>query len=475
MADKDEAQTKRPKPTKKKGLPPISPRANADENDETDKIKPVKRKPRKKASASGANEQPSSPTSDPGNGEVKPVAVRRRKRSPSQNQGGGGGGEGAPAGDTTTTTPRKKKRRPKQTTAEEPDPSQNAESSQPTTDPQGSKTSLISKDGETPRKKAGGKKKKKVKKASAEAVDEDDYGESPWAEDLRTMHDDIITGSQDGEEDGEEGEARGAGTKKVTNMFVAAPILKSQPLEKIFIETSSKFKGQNKSALNEQRLEEAVTTVMPQEVSRMTTSDFALGTNRVFRVVSLFLHGLVAGLALWQTVTVWTLGSFTADDFLEHYYDTAMPLQGCFYFLLVMCTVSVCDRFDIGNPTRRFVLRAVTLQNGAVSILFCLVALVLNTVAIRYEDRMSLYRDYVDLYSGDNVSQAVSGFTTPPNFMKEEEIATFQSVNTARCVFIVLSWFVLSVTPNSDRLGKSLRSGRTGLEREVEMDRVSSA
>ncbi len=59
--------------------------------------------------------------------------------------------------------------------------------------------------------------------------------------------------------------------------------------------------------------------------------------------------------------------------------------------------------------------------------------------------------------------------------MKEEEIRTYQGINAARSILIVLSWFVLSVTPNSDRLGESLRSGRTGLEGEVELDKVSAA
>lgn len=107
-------------------------------------------------------------------------------------------------------------------------------------DTQGSKTSLITKEGETPRKK-GGKKKKKVKKVGA--VDE--FGDSAWADDLRTMEDDIITGDQkaddDDEEDDELGESKPtarSGKKKLPT-FVTPPVLMSQPLDKIFVETNS--------------------------------------------------------------------------------------------------------------------------------------------------------------------------------------------------------------------------------------------
>ena len=106
-------------------------------------------------------------------------------------------------------------------------------------DGQGSKTSLISKDGETPRKKAGAKKKKKVKKTAVS--EQDEYGDSPWAEDLRTMHDDIISGSVDAEAEEEGIDGDKTNSKKMTKMFVTAPILKSQPLDKIFVETSSEY------------------------------------------------------------------------------------------------------------------------------------------------------------------------------------------------------------------------------------------
>ena len=112
-------------------------------------------------------------------------------------------------------------------------------------DAQGSKTSLISKEGGTPRKKVA-KKKKKVKKAAPE----DEYGESPWAEDLKTLQEDIISGDgQDEAEVGEEEEEemqnnvtqKSEGMKKAPLTFLTAPVLRSQPLDKIFIETSSEL------------------------------------------------------------------------------------------------------------------------------------------------------------------------------------------------------------------------------------------
>ncbi|RUS70722.1 hypothetical protein EGW08_021513, partial [Elysia chlorotica] len=392
MADETKDATR--KITKKKGLPPLSPK----EGDEETTIRPTKRRVKKKTV--DENTPPDSNTTKQTTGdEDKPTPRRRRKRSPSQTKG-----EDVETQPPTETAPRKKKKKPKtQATGEDEDQNTNRTQEK---DAQGSKTSLISKEGGTPRKKVA-KKKKKVKKAAPE----DEYGESPWAEDLKTLEEDIISGdAQDEAEAGEEeeemeksGTQKSEGIKKGPLTFLTAPVLRSQPLDKIFIETSSRFKGQNKSAIERQRQEEMkrVPDLTPVEIPRATTIDFAIGSHKIFRVVNLFLHGLIAGLLLWQMVIVFALtsSSFTDDDFLEHYYRLSMPLQASMYFLLALGTVSACDRFDVGNPTRRFVLRALTMQNGAVAIVFSLAALIINIILIKYDDKMYLYKDIADLYA----------------------------------------------------------------------------
>lgn len=85
---------------------------------------------------------------------------------------------------------------------------------------------------ESPRKKKGKKKKKK-----RAVTDADEFAESPWAADLRTMKDDIIVGN--GQVEGEEEKGKGEKEKPIIS-FISAPVLRSQPLDKIFVETSSK-------------------------------------------------------------------------------------------------------------------------------------------------------------------------------------------------------------------------------------------
>ena len=103
----------------------------------------------------------------------------------------------------------------------------------------GSKKSLITKEG-TPKKKV----KKKVKKSTtstAETRDSDDLLDATFAGDLTAIQEDIVSPRERTDGDGQEveGEEEEGETRKPYSTESA--VLKSQPLQKIFIETDCKF------------------------------------------------------------------------------------------------------------------------------------------------------------------------------------------------------------------------------------------
>nr|KAG5697940.1 hypothetical protein BaRGS_030253 [Batillaria attramentaria] len=155
-------------------------------------------------------------------------------------------------------------------------------------------------------------------------------------------------------------------------------------------EPAGGFKGYNKAQLTKRMIQEQEEKAVEPEQPTRTTMEFGLATHRVFKTLCLFLHGLTAGLALWEIVIVYVLAQHPDTDFLDHYEKLSLPVQCVFYLLFALCAISACDRFDIGNPTRRFVVQALTLQNGAVSIFVYLAGLVLSLSTIDVEDRMHL-------------------------------------------------------------------------------------
>ncbi len=46
-----------------------------------------------------------------------------------------------------------------------------------------------------------------------------------------------------------------------------------------------------------------------------------------------------------QIIVVYSLNDHGSIDFLDHYSPVALPVQCLYYLLLVICTVSVCDRY----------------------------------------------------------------------------------------------------------------------------------
>ncbi|WAR02136.1 TM237-like protein, partial [Mya arenaria] len=310
-----------------------------------------------------------------------PKRTPRKKKAASADSTAGEGAE--------TTAPKKKKRVPKKTD-KEGDPSSARSATSQGEDVNGSKASLIKspKDG-TPRKKKTKKKDKKAERGETEAG----FDNTLTAE-LTDLQDDIIPhdAKRDEEEEEEYKKPYATGSHAV----------RSQPTEKFYIET-----------------DEAKEKAIVHEEPKNTTMEFALTTQKVIRTFSLFCHGLLAGLSVWHIVMAYVLLDFPLQDFILHYGKLALPVQ-----------------FDVANPRGGFVLKALTLQNGTVSVVFYFAALLVSLSNAALEDKIHLY------------DQQLRNLTV-------NEL--WRNLNTSRNVLSVIGWFVISLTPLTDRLTDNLK------------------
>ena len=112
----------------------------------------------------------------------------------------------------------------------------------------------------------------------------------------------------------------------------------------ISLSLSGGFKGYTKAQLTRRAQQEKEEKVVEPEKPTQTTMEFGLSTHTVFKTICLFLHGVTAGLALWQVVVVYILFMNSDQDFLQHYRVLALPVQCLFYLLFALCVVSACDR-----------------------------------------------------------------------------------------------------------------------------------
>lgn len=106
------------------------------------------------------------------------------------------------------------------------------------------------------------------------------------------------------------------------------------------------FKTADKNKIAKKRAEELQRAMdLPQEAPSMTTIQFALSTQKIFKVISVFFNGLFAGMTLWHIVASFMLLNEGDTHFLENYHRLAQPVQCVFYFLFAVCAVATFDRF----------------------------------------------------------------------------------------------------------------------------------
>ncbi|CAH1786359.1 unnamed protein product [Owenia fusiformis] len=422
-----------PKPKARK-LPPLSPSVASQRASEAEDVTPRKKKKKKRIDGEES-------------GQDSVRSVRRRSRSRERISGAEG------TLDSPSTPSKNRRKRVKDTTGDD-----GGEESQPATP--SSATRKDRRSGRKPKQNVSGsretlvddtvteskadpttKKKRKKRKKPDGSNEPDEYEDNALAAELSAINDDIITKTEDHDEDDDDDER---------DVRYTAPQLKSQPVGRLFIEQKTGFKSTDKHKLARrlaEQQEQARSNVI--ETPGQTTIQLAISTHRVFKAFTLFLHGILAGFAIWHIVTVYILLGHGNTDFLLHYAILGQPVQSIYYLMFALCIVSVFDRYDVSHPNRRFLIKALTLQSGAVSVLVYFIGLVLNLSIAALDDRIGLYTKYPNLWQDEQLTAT--------------HLDTWKILNVLRGTSAILGWFILSIQPTKDRLSKNLANSDENL------------
>lgn len=242
--------------------------------------------------------------------------------------------------------------------------------------------------------------------------------------------------------------------KSYNDTIFTVPVMRSEPASKVFIEKKDGFKARDKAKVTQQRAEArerqqalAAAAVAAGSISKQNTIEFALSTHRIFKIISVFLQGLFAGIALWQIIASYMLLNAGSTTFLTNYYMLASPVQCLFYFLFAVSTVAVLDRYDLARPTRTLFAKSVTLQAGTIAVCFYFIGLVFSLATVFIDERISLYG--IDPLLWTNNTQVENTDTY---------LFQWRILNLIRGITAILGWFVISLRPSTDRLTKNLLS-----------------
>ena len=273
------------------------------------------------------------------------------------------------------------------------------------------------------------KRKKRKSTGGAHGLREDLYADPQLVTTLQGLEDDMFSLSGEGD------------MTTLSPSPLIPPLPPSQPVAKIYLERGGGFAKTSVAALS------AVTTFSALANSEKQQSPLGLGlaTQRIFRSLAIFAHGLLAGLAGWQVFMVYSLHEHDLQ-FISLYSPLAQPLQLIFYLLTVICTVSVCDRYDVAEFSLTGLQRMLTLRSGGISVLIYWATLLLTLVTTRVDDKLSLFQHNATL------------FTDMEEEERSYELETWKAMNLARGLAVILGWLLVALRPNTDLLYKNLRS-----------------
>ena len=222
------------------------------------------------------------------------------------------------------------------------------------------------------------------------------------------------------------------------------PISPSQPVSKVYLEKKGGF---SKSIPSLQEKEDQGKT--PIEKDTIPKDDMAirigLKIQKIFRAYSIFCHGILAGIAIWQVFVVFTLHN-DALDFVSLYSPLSQPLQIVFYLLTMICTVSVMDRYDVAQISAKQFWKLVSFQSGAIAVFIYWAALLLTLATNSLDDKLSLHRKNTTI------------FQNMPEMELQQQLGIWRMLSASRSVAVVLGWLVISLKPSTDLLYKHLKA-----------------
>lgn len=206
------------------------------------------------------------------------------------------------------------------------------------------------------------------------------------------------------------------------------------------------------------------------------SSQVTLFVHGIVQRLSTTAHGLLAGLCLWDCVVVHVLagGGDRHIGLLTTYSSLSLPVHTIYLFLLLLVTVSLCDRLDLAgidkNCLRNFYRPPMQLL-VLIALVLVGVAFVLTVSVAAIDERIMLFPQlpslWLDILDPVNASSSplpaptthtIEGLVYAPVSIPVSSLVTsWLGVVTVRAVLCCASWLLAVWITGTDRLEGYLR------------------
>ncbi|XP_018669089.2 transmembrane protein 237 isoform X2 [Ciona intestinalis] len=222
----------------------------------------------------------------------------------------------------------------------------------------------------------------------------------------------------------------------------------SQAQDRVYVQTTSGFKSHTDDWLAS-RMNKANQRSDTDDASHVTGSEeVALSFHRAFLFVTFLLHGLLAGLTVMQMSIAFVLRGPGDDNFFEQYRVLAQPIQSTFYILITLCLVAAMDRSNVGKLGSEFFINLCKVEATAWTVVVYFIAFGMNVGISGFDFWLG---------RGTIAAATITGGTnsTTLNFddlnaTSASSLTTWTVLNVLRCVFVVIGWLLIALSPNTD-------------------------
>nr|CAB3267079.1 transmembrane protein 237 [Phallusia mammillata] len=215
----------------------------------------------------------------------------------------------------------------------------------------------------------------------------------------------------------------------------------SQAQEKVYVQTNSGFTSHTKDWLQTRQLNAAKNAQEGGEQLAVTkSSDVALSFHRGFLFFTLLIHGILAGLAVWEVVVAFIINGQGNTEFMQLYQTIALPLQTAFYIAVVLCFVSAMDRFNFAKYGRNFFQSLAKVDGKAWMIVLYFISLMFNIGLTGLDDWLATANIPTN-------STLTSTFLTAN---LDDSITKWHAINVIRALFALLGWALIAFHPETD-------------------------
>lgn len=199
--------------------------------------------------------------------------------------------------------------------------------------------------------------------------------------------------------------------------------------------------------------------------SDITSTRLALSLHKFIQRLILSLHGLLAGLSLWDCVVATVISREGSGhlNLLQQYGSLTLPLHTIHLLILLPLATSMLDRVDILRPSRQCALsfwhRPAQLML-IVAILLVFFSLVITVSLAAVDERIQLYSSQPDLWTDivTVINTTASGIVSPTGTYilnthpVSSKLTTWLILTIIRAIFCILSWLIMSWFTKYDHL-----------------------